>query len=268
MSPYRRYGYYSTSGFGSPSGETVKKLIVINVIVFLAVNLMRGIPWLSFFGLVPRYVIGRLMLWQLVSYMFLHTGLMHLAFNMLMLWFFGPGLEDVWGKREFLYFYFFTGIGAGLCSVVTSSGSYIPIIGASGAIFGILAAYAVMYPEGTILLFFVFPMKMKHAMLVLAGMNLMGAMSSSGGDIAYIAHLGGGLFGYLYLKNEWFRRHLSYSSFAERKNRTESDREEKRRREEEELAREVDRILDKVSRLGMSSLSRRERKILERKSKR
>ncbi|MBL7092037.1 MAG: rhomboid family intramembrane serine protease [Candidatus Omnitrophica bacterium] len=248
--------------------HTVKKLIIVNVVLFILIHLTPKFGWLTLFGLVPGSVFGRFHLWQLATYMFLHLGLWHLALNMLMLWFFAPAIESNWGRRQFLFYYFFCGIGAGLCSWVTAFRSSIPVIGASGAVFGILVAYAMMFPETVILLFFIFPMKIRHAVLVLAGINLLGALSQPNAGIAYFAHLGGGLFGYLYLKSEWLRRQASYwSAFSltgwRRKRKT--AKEESRR---EDLERQVDRILDKVSRHGMDSLSGKERKALELKSKR
>ena len=235
----------------------VKILIIVNVALFVLMHLLPQAPWLALFALIPSYVFAKLRLWQLATYMFLHLGLWHLVLNMLMLWFFAPAIERSWGRREFLFYYFFTGIGAGLCSWITAFHSFIPVIGASGAIFGILVAYALMFPETVILLFFIFPMKIKHAVLVLAGINFLGALSSPGAGIAYFAHLGGGLFGYLYLKSEWIKRQITYRS--KRVSRQEIA--------QKDLNREVDAILDKVSKHGIDSLSRKERRILELKSR-
>ena len=237
--------------------RTVKLLIIINVVLFILMHLLPQAPWLALFGLVPSYVFAKFRLWQLATYMFLHLGLWHLVLNMLMLWFFAPAIERSWGRREFLFYYFFTGIGAGLCSFITAFRSSVPVIGASGAIFGILVAYALMFPETVILFFFIFPMKIKHAVLVLAGINLLGALSSPDAGIAYFAHLGGGLFGYLYLKSEWIKRQITYRS--KRVSRQEIA--------QKDLNRQVDAILDKVSKHGIDSLSRKERRILELKSR-
>ncbi|MBN3039417.1 MAG: rhomboid family intramembrane serine protease [Candidatus Omnitrophica bacterium] len=269
MGRYAAGSSYSGFNIGVTMTKTVKVLIIINVAMFLLVNLISGFPWLSIFGLVPRYVFGKLRVWQLATYLFLHAGLWHLAVNMLMLWFFGPAIEASWGSRRFLSYYFFTGIGAGLCSYLTAFRSGIPVIGASGAIFGILVAYAMMFPDTIVLMFFIFPMKIRHAVLFLAGINLLGALSAPQAGIAYFAHLGGGLFGYLYLKNEWIRRKLSYwrwnpsgIAFLLRQKKA-------RRKEmtEKELDQKVDLILDKVSKYGLDSLSKQERRILELKSK-
>ncbi|NQS99480.1 MAG: rhomboid family intramembrane serine protease [Candidatus Omnitrophica bacterium] len=247
--------------------RTVKQLIIINVALFVLVHLFSGFPWLSVFGLVPSLVFAKLRVWQLASYMFLHLGLWHLVVNMLMLWFFGPAIESSWGRREFLRFYFFTGIGAGLCSFLTGFGSSVPVIGASGAIFGILVAYALMYPETVILLFLFFPMKIRYAVLVLAGINLLGALSQPHAGIAYFAHLGGGLFGYLYLRSEWLKRQLVFWRVPNSKDWQAKRAARKKQATAADLDREVDAILDKVSKSGINSLSSKERKILELKSK-
>lgn len=262
-------GYqYSGFGLGSQLTKAVKALIIINSAVFILVHLFSGLPWFSIFGLVPRQLFTGLRLWQPVTYMFLHAGLWHLLVNMLMLWFFAPAIEAAWGRKQFLFYYFFTGIGAGLCSYASAFRSPIPVVGASGAIFGILVAYALMYPDAVILLFFFFPMKIKHALWLLIGINLLGALSAPQGGIAYFAHLGGGLFGYLYLKSEWIARQIAYFNFPRLKFWM---RQEKRRSDyssREDLESQIDAILDKISRHGMESLSRQERKLLEQRSRR
>lgn len=265
MKSYPWQSSYSDFRITPHMTRTVKLLIIIDIVLFILINL-TPIPWAPLFGLVPRYVFAKFMIWQLATYMFLHLGLMHLVINMLMLWFFGPAIESAWGRKQFLFYYFFTGIGAALLSYITSPNSSIPIVGASGAIFGILVAYAMMFPNTVILLFFFFPMRIRHAVLVLAGINLLGALSSPQGGIAYFAHLGGALFGYIYLKSEWIRIHISYLSLSNLKLWWLKKRDEKKKAFLQDLDREVDIILDKISKYGIKSLSRKERKILERKS--
>ena len=247
--------------------RTVKKLIIINVVLFVLIHLLPKFPWLTLFGLVPRDVFAGFRLWQLTTYMFLHAGLGHLVINMLMLWFFAPAIESAWGRKQFLFYYFFTGIGAGLCSWIMAFHSPVPVIGASGAIFGLLIAYAIMFPETTILFFFIFPMKIKYAVLVLAGINLLGALSQPQAGVAYFAHLGGGLFGYLYLKSEWLRPQFSYWSPPDLRSWRRRRKATQKQSAQKDLDGQVDRILDKVSKGGMKSLSRKERKVLELKSK-
>ncbi|MCQ9204842.1 MAG: rhomboid family intramembrane serine protease [Omnitrophica bacterium] len=258
---------YQRLNFGSSMSSTVKVLIIINVVVFIIINLSRTFPWADIFGMVPVFIVKKFWLWQFFTYMFLHYGLWHLVLNMLMLYFFGPAIEQAWGRKEFLTYYFFTGIGASLCSFLISPGSLTPTIGASGAIFGILVAYAAMFPDSVILLFLIFPMKMKYAIFVLAGINLLGAISNPGSGIAYFAHLGGGLFGYLYLKNEWLKFKLLNFSLANFKQKSKIRPSQRKKPQDKSLDKKVDAILDKISRQGVGSLTSQERKILEQKGR-
>jgi membrane associated rhomboid family serine protease len=266
MSQYKWQGSYSAFG-GLSLTRTVKNLIIINVALFVLVHLLPRFPWLSVFGLVPADVFAGFKVWQLATYMFLHAGMWHLAVNMLMLWFFAPAIEASWGRKQFLTYYFFTGIGAGLCSWVASPHSFVPVIGASGAIFGLLVAYAMMFPETVILLFFIFPMKIKYAVYIFAAMNLWGALGFSNAGIAYFAHLGGGLFGYLYLKSEWIQRKLSYLGGSSLKKRRRAAGAAKKQVSEKNIEEKVDAILDKISRHGVKSLSKKEKRILDMRSK-
>jgi len=256
--------YYSDYNYRVKSAVNV--LIVINIAVFIITNIFRGIPWFGLFGLVPEFVVKRLMLWQLLSYLFIHLGVWHLVINMLMLWMFGSVIESVWGSKRFLFYYFLTGIGAGCCSIIFAFNQGVPVVGASGAIFGLLVAYAVMFPDAVILLFFIFPMRMKYAAMVLAGINLLGALSNPGGSIAYIAHLGGGLIGYLYLQSETFKFKLNALNLSQIKNSGIAGNQVKKQTRQKDINREIDRILDKISAKGLESLTREEKRTLEKKS--
>ncbi|OQX78859.1 MAG: hypothetical protein B6D56_08200 [Candidatus Omnitrophica bacterium 4484_70.1] len=267
MRYYYRGGSYLGFGEGIHLTRTVKVLVIINVVVFILLHLFPRFPWLGLLGMVPKYVLSKFMLWQLFTYMFIHVGLWHLVVNMLMLIFFGPGIEEVLGRRLFLIYYFYTGIGAALCSFITAFNSPIPVVGASGAIFGLLVAYAILFPDTVLFLFFIFPMRIKQAVFFLAAINLLGALSSPNSGIAYFAHLGGGLFGYLYFKNAWIRIHLSHCSWRELVSRWKRIRRRKEEIRKRNLDEEVDRILDKVAQYGMESLTPRERKVLQYKSR-
>lgn len=245
----------------------IKILIIINIAAFVFISIFRNIAWHAVFGLVPNLVFSRFMIWQLFTYLFMHFGLWHLVLNMLMLWMFGAVIESRWGAKRFLFYYFLTGIGAGLCSILFAYNSNVPVVGASGAIFGLLVAYAMMFPESVILLFFIFPMKMKYAAIVLAGINLLGALSNPGGGVAYIAHLGGGLFGYLYLKSEHAPTVLRRYSMSSLMSGWKSRKQIKRQARIECLDKEVDRILEKISAQGIESISKKEKNILMKKSK-
>ncbi len=264
MTIYQFRSSYSDYNRGYFMTDTVKILIIINVAVFALINIFRAYSLVYVFGMVPQLVLQKLMIWQPVTYMFVHVELWHLLINMLMLWFFGPALEAAWGRNRFLFYYFFTGIGAALFSFIFSFHS--AIIGASGAIFGLLVAYAIMFPETIILVFFLFPMKIKHAVILFAVINFLGTMRPSGG-IAYFAHLGGAFFGYLYFKSEWLRRKLSFLSPAGLREWWREKVANRRRSHQEKFNKEVDRILEKISQQGMQSLTKPEKKTLDKKSK-
>ncbi len=243
--------------------KTVNLLILVNLVCFVFFNLFTFIRWFSVFGLVPRFLFGKLQIWRLFTYMFVHAGFWHFLVNMLMLWFFGSSLEALWGKKKFLVFYFFTGVGAGLCSALLQVNSLVPVVGASGAIFGILVAFTIIYPDTEVLLFFIFPVKMRYAVLLFIGMNLMGAFSSPGGEIAYIAHLGGGLFGYIYMKSRTIQSFLDPDFL---RHRIEEKKESYKQKKKEDINQKVDRILDKISKEGAGSLTQQEKEILKRKA--
>ena len=146
-------------------------------------------------------VYGRGYLWQLVTYLFLHGDLGHILVNMFMLWMFGAEMERIWGTRRFLKYYFLTGVGAGIVTCLFSPQSL--TIGASGAVFGVMLAYGLTFPNRQILFWFVFPMKAKHFVLLMGGIELLASASWVSDGIGHFAHLGGMLFGYIYLKKAW-----------------------------------------------------------------
>ncbi len=259
--------YYGGSNiqFGPQITPAVKQLIIINVVVFVLQYLSRralGGDYLSIIFGVNYYGVIRGMIWQPVTYMFLHGTPWHLALNMFILWMFGSSIEQAWGPREFLKFYFFTGVMAGLLSLAVTIGQNVVTIGASGAIFGLLVAFGMLYPDRIILAFFIFPMRAKNFVLLLAALELM--MTLEAGDpnannIARGAHIGGMLFGYLYLKfGDRVRRSLPRLRFNAR-----SGRKKKVDDWNGFMQNEVDPILDKIGREGIHSLTRKERRILK-----
>ena len=189
--------------FGGPLSPGVRTLLFTTVGVWifqLLAGLLAQVHFDRLFGLVPYDVTHHLFLWQGVTYLFLHGGFFHLLLNMLALWMFGTELEWLWGTRRFLRFYFVTGVGAALCSTLVTPNSTIPIIGASGAIYGLLAAYGLLFPERILLLYFVIPIKAKYFVLILGLITFWSSITSTGGGVAHVAHLGGMLFGWLYLR--------------------------------------------------------------------
>lgn len=170
--------------------------------------------WIIYhFGLVPRGVFPALRVWQPITYLFLHAGIGHLLINMLMLWMFGRELERSWGARRFLNYFFLCGVGAGLITVLVKyipafwgrSPSDIPTIGASGAIFGILIANAILFPDRQIWLFpLPLMLPMRPFVAVMAAVEFFGTLGDSGDNVAHLCHLGGMLVGWLYLRRGSF----------------------------------------------------------------
>jgi membrane associated rhomboid family serine protease len=198
-----RYGEPRPIVFGGPLSNGVRTLLFVTVGIWvfqLVAQFLAQARLERLFGLVPYDVTHHLFLWQLGTYLFLHGGFFHILFNMLALWMFGSELESLWGTRRFVRFYFITGVGAAICSTLVAPNSTIPIIGASGAVYGILAAYGILFPDRILLLYFVIPIKAKYFVLILGALAFWSSLSATGGGVAHIAHLGGMLFGWLYLR--------------------------------------------------------------------
>lgn len=197
------YGGGYRVSFGPKMTRMVKYLVLANVGVFLwqsLASLAGNYEMIQIFGLTPMRVWSQLFLWQLLTYLFLHGDFWHIFFNMFALWMFGSELERHWGERSFLKYYFVTGIGAGLFSVIFDPFSMAPTIGASGAVYGILMAYGMMFPERYVYLYFLFPVKVKYFVAVVGLLAFVSTLGSPGSTIAHIAHLGGMVVGFLYLK--------------------------------------------------------------------
>ncbi len=198
---YRLNTFFSATNF--PNG--VKWLLISNTAVFLLTYLAHqgGFgEFFNLFALVPRAVVFHFAIWQLATYLFLHGGVEHLLFNMLALWMFGATLEKDWGTRRFLKYYFLCGIGAGVCDVAVNAllGNWnTSTIGASGAIYGVLLAFGILYPEAIILFLFIFPIQAKFFVMIVGAIALLGSVNVNSG-VSNVAHLGGMLFGLLYLK--------------------------------------------------------------------
>jgi membrane associated rhomboid family serine protease len=194
------------SSFGpGPLTPAIKALIAINVAAFLVALVVPAVALLL--GLRPADVVERLYLWQPLTYMFVHGGIFHILFNMLALWMFGVELERMWGSRYFTKFYFIAGGGAALTTLVVS---FMPgfggevydalTIGASGAVYGVLLAYALYFPHRPIYMYFVFPIPAKYFVMIIGAISLLASMGGPGGGIAHTTHLGGLAAAYLYLK--------------------------------------------------------------------
>ena len=196
----------------------VVKIILITCLVFLlqmAQQFFLPNDMISeYFALVPGFIKERGFVWQIFTYMFLHGGSMHLLLNMYAVFIFGISIEDVWGPKKFLFYYLFCGTGAGisifLINIIQGSGSYIPTVGASGAVFGLLLAFGILFPEAEILLFFIVPLKAKYLVFIFGGLELFLELTGSMGNISHIGHLGGLLFGVIYFgifeRRRWMQR--------------------------------------------------------------
>lgn len=298
-----------------------RNLLIINVVAFLATVLLGGVSYGSatdyrlndilglHFFLAPDFHI-----YQLFTYMFMHGGWEHLFFNMFALWMFGCVVERVWGPRKFLFYYISCGVGAGLfqevaqlCSFYLTASDQIPgftmgqlfevarnsgtvlnqwtTVGASGAIYAILLAFGMIFPEERIFIFpLPIPIKAKWFVMIYAGVELFSAMMSSGDNVAHLAHLGGMVFGFFMirywrnhpsagygpdsgqeffdrLRTSWERR-TSKTATTQRNTRSTGNPDwDYNARQQVEQA-EIDRILDKIRRSGYDSLSREEKQRL------
>ncbi len=245
---------WSSGGYGPPpTGPGVLGLIVVSVVFFVMQRFAPGFT--RALALDPRVALPQLKLYQLVTYIFLHGGTFHLFINLFVLYMFGRELEARWGTGKFLLYYFVSGIGAGL---ITALFSHYPVVGASGAIYGLLLAYGVLFPNRYILIWFIIPMKAKYLVVLFAVMEFFATMSGGGDGISHISHLGGMVFGGILLAI-W---HLTKST----KKRSQSAYIHDLTGGPMSTA-NIDRILDKVLREGVESLTKDERRILVRAGK-
>jgi membrane associated rhomboid family serine protease len=202
----------ATSNFGysfgpGPLTPAIKILVAVNVAAFIVTLIAPSITLRL--GMRPADMIGTLALWQPITYMFLHGGIFHILFNMLALWMFGVELERMWGSRFFTKYYFVCGVGAALTTLILSFTPlsfadqlyYSLTIGASGAVYGILLAYAMYFPNRPIYLYMIFPIPAKYFVMIMGAISLLSSMNGPGGGIAHTTHLGGLIAGYLYLKS-------------------------------------------------------------------
>ncbi len=261
---YQRGGYQARFGFGTPTPPTLKALLIANLAVFaLQIALHIGSPdasrWFEdWFMLRPAFAIGKLRLWQFVTYAFVHDLqlLLHIAFNMFMLWMLGRDVAWVLGRKRFLTLYFAAAVAGGICMIPWYN-AY--TLGASGAVFGVMAMFARLFPDRRILVMGIIPMKMKTFVVIIVAMEVI-LQLSGGTSTAHLAHLGGFAVGWYFL------------AFGRATQRSQAARERERmlraEREEAEVRAEVDRLLAKVGREGLQSLTGREREFLKQTSKR
>ena len=279
--------------------RVVQALIVINVAVaFLGATIVQSSVLQSLFAFRQGPIAETW--WTAFTYMFLHAGLLHLAFNLYTLWIFGPRLEHIWGARSFALFYVWCGLGGAVFHAIF--GGLGPMAGASAAIYGVMLAYAMHWPKDEIYFFGVVPMRVATMVGIFVGIDLLRGLAGAGGGVAYFAHLGGAVFGFLYLKKP---QHVSIDQLRQRvspapdvgddmspratprpssrsRNRDEVDeivaqskaavakrpaRLPKLKGPRDAKAEELDRVLDKISKHGLTSLTSAEKQLLEEMSK-
>jgi membrane associated rhomboid family serine protease len=280
----------------------IKNLLIINVVVFfiqmLASNLMLGgrplglmlNMWFALNPIVDGY---NFQLWQLITYQFMHADFTHIFFNMFMLWMFGMEIENILGSKKFLYFYMICGVAAGLAQLFIAPLFSSPAItiGASGAIFGVMIAFAMLFPDRYIFLWFLIPIKAKYLIGFLFVLELFW-VGDAGSNIAHLAHLGGALAGFLFimfdkridvplksmLNISVYRRDNTFnnpfSALSDKFKRKSQNVEDanyydiNQKKENEEITQaEIDKILDKISQSGYQNLTEHEKWILFEASK-
>jgi membrane associated rhomboid family serine protease len=222
---------YPPSGYSyaiGPGGITpaIKILLIANTAMFIAGALSPQVQnaLVGGLGLNPSAVVTQLALWQPITYMFLHADVFHILFNMLALWMFGVELERMWGTPFFVKYYAITGVGAGLFTIALSllptdwsaNSYYVATIGASGAIYGLLLAYGLSFPNRPIYLYFLFQIPAKYFVMIVGAIAFLSSISNQPGGTSHAAHLGGLLVGYFYLRG---RKLKQWNPMAELKYR-------------------------------------------------
>jgi membrane associated rhomboid family serine protease len=292
--------YYRPGGFGfSFFPPVIKNLLIINGVVFFIQLLFQGI---TFQGIPGAYILdhwfalnpigNNFQVWQLITYQFMHGGFMHILLNMFALWMFGIEIENMWGSKKFLIYYLMCGVAAGISQLIFPplfNELSAPTIGASGAIFGVLIAFGMVFPNRYIFLYFFIPIKAKYLILGYILLELYSV--PQGGNVAHLAHLGGALAGFIYIlldkdTNTEIKNIFRNSSFKIKKpnnpfsgisdsfKHKDEDVQEakfyeiKDEDKKEDISQEqIDKILDKISQSGYQNLSEKEKKILFEASK-
>ncbi len=269
--------------------KTVKNLIFINAVIYLIsffiISTKGNYGYAvigSLFGIYPVMVFQKFWIWQIFTYQFLHLEFWHIFFNMYFLWMFGSELEERWGGRKFLKYYLASGLGAGLIILFGNYfffGAESRTLGASGAVLGVMFAYAVYFPNRYLLLMMVVPIKTKYLVLVYGAISLFFTVAGSGGSVSHIGHLGGIVAGWIYLRYVFkidviksinipgidtaFENIKKGWQNKQTAQRWEERGEKMEYQTKEEIEQKVDELLDKISRHGIKSLSPSERNYLK-----
>ena len=252
--------------------DAIKILVSINFSIYVLQSISgKEDVFFRLFGLVPSTFVSDLMLWQPFTYMFLHApfyssvGISHILLNMLGLWVFGRELEQAWGKTHFLKYYFITGVGSGLITYLFQMGSDNPVIGASGAVYGVLLAYGVSYPNRMLYIWGIIPVKSMWLVIIMGSIAFFGVLGNADG-ISHVTHISGMVIGYFLLKKRWRWKDVL---FAIRKKTIEFQvqRHEEQNIKVNMLQKDIDMILEKIQKLGFSGLSDEEKSKLYEASK-
>ena len=246
--------------------DVIKVLVSVNFIIFILQTISsKERLFFSLFGLVPNSMISELTLWQPVSYLFFHGSVWHVLINMFVLWMFGSELEQSWGKVKFLKYYFYTGVGAGIITFLFNISSTTPVVGASGAVYGVLLAYGITYPNRTIYLYGLIPIKSIWFVVAIGFLAFFSSFQETS-QISHLTHISGMLIGFILLKNKF---NFSNIRFKIRKRVLESEINKK----EIEISKitntqkEIDQILEKIQEVGFDHISENDTKRLYKASK-
>ncbi len=292
---YNRPSMFGGFSFFPP---VLKTLLISNVLVWLLLDVILAQFTLAgepIFLILSQYLalwpIGtHFWPWQLVTYMFMHGSFWHLFFNMLALWMFGAELEHTWGSKKFLLFYMLCGLGGGLANLLVAPllGQVGPTVGASGAVFGVLIAFGMLFPDRPIYIYFLLPVKAKYFVAVYIGIELYTGVTGTSDGVAHFAHLGGAATGFLFLLGEmnlipfrtWWHAlfgHRDEVYSGTRYSRNDAGVQDakfydigtgKETDQDQEVNQQIiDAILDKISKGGYQSLSDEEKRILNEASR-
>lgn len=294
--------YYRPSSGFSLFPPMIKNLLIINVVVFFIQKIFESIAFSGipgdlyinlYFALNPLFGIDfNFQIWQLFTYQFMHGDFMHIFFNMLMLWMFGMEIENIMGSKKFLVFYLVCGVGAGILQLVGTpifSDSYGFTIGASGAVYGVMIAFAMFFPDRYVMFYFLIPVKAKYLITFLIILEFISVREAS--FVAHLAHIGGAITGVIFLlidRRKHFDLNRMVNNFKKQndfgnnpfraryqkkpiKNYDVEDAQyydiNEKPKSEEVTQEEIDKILDKISQSGYQGLSDREKRILFEASK-
>lgn len=243
---------------------TGKSVVLILIGINVGVYLLEMAMWnftVGSFALIPILVTKKYFVWQIFTHMFLHGSILHLFFNMFALFIFGMPLENLWGSSKFLRYYIVAGLGGGLLHYLINPMSAIPSLGASGAVYGILLAYGLTFPEDILYLNFFIPIKAKYAVWIFGATELLFGVANIQSGVAHFAHLGGLITGFIYLKSDaiFSRAAGRIKSSKVYKNYDDMMSDKKKMR--------LDQLLSKISSGGYNALNEEEKYELDELSK-